>query len=187
MWLVAGLGNPGRRYARTRHNAGYEVVDELARRSGVVLRRSWRYPLEWATVSDEAGDCLLVKPRSYMNRSGPAISPLVRRKRLALADLIVVVDDVDLSCGRIRVRPRGSGGGHNGLKSLIAALGSDAFARVRVGVGGPPGGRSMVEHVLGGYTSAERQAVDEAVRRAAAAVGCIRRDGLDRAMNEYNG
>jgi peptidyl-tRNA hydrolase, PTH1 family len=115
------------------------------------------------------------------------VGPVLRRKGLSLAELIVIVDDVDLACGRIRVRRRGSAGGHNGLKSVIAALGSDDFIRVRIGVGGRPEDRDMVDHVLSVFTSDERKLLDEAVSRAADAVGCVIREGIDYAMNRYNG
>ena len=187
MWLVAGLGNPGKRYERTRHNVGFEVVDALARRAAVSFRRSWRFPGDLAEVRDDGERLLLLKPRTFMNRSGQAVGPVLRRKGLALAEMIVIVDDTDLECGKIRLRRRGSAGGHNGLKSVIAALGSDDFIRLRVGVGGRPGDRDMVDHVLSGFAPDERTRVDEAVERAAEAVWCVVRDGVDPAMNRYNG
>lgn len=187
MWLVAGLGNPGKRYARTRHNVGFEVVDELARRAAASFRRSWRFPGELAEVREDGDRLLLLKPRTYMNRSGQAVGPVLRRKGLALAELIVIVDDTELACGAVRLRRRGSAGGHNGLKSVIASLGSDEFIRLRVGVGGRPDDREMVDHVLSGFTPDERDVVDEAVSRAADAVWAVIRDGVDYAMNRYNG
>ncbi len=187
MWCVAGLGNPGRRYCGTRHNVGFELVEALAARAGGRWRRSWRFPLDYVELQDEGGRTALVKPRNYMNRSGWALAPYLKRKGLALADLIVIVDDIELACGRIRVRPRGSAGGHNGLKSIIAALGTDDFKRVRVGVGGRSADRSLVEHVLSRFAPAERRALDEALDRALAAVDCIRTRGVEQAMNEYNG
>lgn len=148
MWMVAGLGNPGRRYRGTRHNAGFEVLDAMAETAGASFRRSWRLSADWTEVEDEGHRLLLVKPRTYMNRSGQAVAPALRRKGLALSDLIVVVDDTDLVCGRLRIRRRGSAGGHNGLKSVMAGLGTDDFVRVRVGVGGRPGDREQIDHVL---------------------------------------
>lgn len=187
VWCIAGLGNPGRRYAGTRHNVGFDAVDAIASAEGGGWRRSWRFPLEYATGEGANGTSWLVKPRGYMNRSGLALAPFMRRKGLALADLIVLVDDIDLACGRIRIRRRGSAGGHNGLKSIIAACGGDDFIRVRIGVGGHAADRSRVDHVLSRFGPDERRLVDEAVQRVVAAVECIRSQGVDRAMNEYNG
>ena len=187
MWLVAGLGNPGRRYQRTRHNVGFDVIDELARRAGVSCRRSWRFPVDLAEARIEGARCLLLKPRNFMNRSGLAIAPVLRRKGLALSDLIVIVDDVELPCGRIRIRRSGSAGGHNGLKSVIAAVGGAEFPRIRVGVGGRSEAIDMSAHVLSGFTPAQRKEVDAALIRAADAIHCITKDGLEKAMNEYNG
>ncbi len=187
MWCIVGLGNPGQRYAGTRHNVGFDAADAVAADHDADWRRSWRFPLEAASWRDTHGLNWLVKHRRYMNRSGLALAPFMRRKGLALGDLIVLVDDIDLACGRIRIRRRGSAGGHNGLKSIIAACGGDDFIRVRIGVGGHAADRSRVEHVLSRFAPAERNLVDDAVQRVAVAVDCIRTQGVDRAMNEYNG
>jgi PTH1 family peptidyl-tRNA hydrolase len=187
MWLVAGLGNPGRRYEGTRHNVGFDVVDVLARRSGVAFRRSWRFPCELAEAVEPEGRLLLCKPRTFMNLSGQAVGPLLRRKGLATDTLIVIVDDTDLGCGKIRIRKRGSAGGHNGLKSVIASLGSDDFVRLRVGVGGRPEDRDMVDHVLSGFHPDERETMEAAVERSAEAVWTIVEKGVEIAMNRYNG
>lgn len=187
MWLIAGLGNPGKRYERTRHNIGFEVVECLAAQGGGSFRRSWRFPAELTEIQVEREKLLLCKPRTFMNRSGDAVGPICRKKGIALAQLIVIVDDTELPCGRLRIRRRGGAGGHNGLKSIMAALGTDDFARIRVGVGGRPQDRDMVDHVLSGFAPDDRKAVNEAVERAAQAVKSIIADGLDKAMNEYNG
>lgn len=187
MWLIAGLGNPGRRYERTRHNVGFDVLDELARTDGGTFRRSWRFPGDWTEIREGQERLLLLKPRTYMNKSGQAVGPVLRRKGLALSDLIVIVDDTELACGSLRIRRRGSAGGHNGLKSVMAAVGSDEFMRVRIGVGGRPDERAMMEHVLSRFAPDERKQVDPAITRAADAVRCIVNEGVDRAMNEYNG
>lgn len=186
MKLVVGLGNPGRKYARTRHNVGFEVIDELARRAGVEFRHSWRVPADLADAEIAGSRVVLVKPRTYMNRSGDAVGPLARRKGWGAGDVLAVVDDVDLECGRLRLRKDGSAGGHNGLKSLIEALGSQGFPRVRVGIGRDTGGE-MVDHVLGTFRPEERKVMDEAVARAADAVESAIADGMDRAMNRFNG
>ncbi|HMP77255.1 MAG TPA: aminoacyl-tRNA hydrolase [Kiritimatiellia bacterium] len=185
MKLVIGLGNPGRAYAHTRHNVGFDVVEELARRMQVEFRRSWRFPADLAEGELEGERVVLARPRTFMNRSGEAGGALMRKKGIALADVVVVVDDVDLPAGRLRLRKAGSAGGHNGLKSLIAHFGSDAFPRVRVGVGRDAGG-DTVEHVLGRFTPDEQPVIREAVQRAADAVAAALRNGWARAMNEFN-
>lgn len=187
MKLVVGLGNPGRRYAGTRHNIGFEVLDEVARRAGVDFRRSWRFPADLAEATLAGGRVLLVKPRTYMNQCGEAVAPLVRKKGVPLADVLVVVDDVELECGRMRLRAGGSAGGHNGLKSLIERLGTEAFPRVRVGVGRLAAGGDLVQHVLGRFAPADRGVMEEAVKRAADAVDAVLTGGLERAQNNFNG
>lgn len=186
MWLVVGLGNPGNAYDRTRHNIGFRVVDALAERAGVKLRRSWRVSAEMAEAGEARERHLLVKPRTFMNRSGLAVAPLLRRKGLAPSDLIVIVDDTELDAGQIRVRAKGSPGGHNGLKSIQASIGTDAYNRVRVGVGRKPPGEDMVAFVLGRFAPTEQRVMEEAVISAADAVQAIMTRGVDRAMNDFN-
>ncbi len=185
MKLIVGLGNPGRAYAHTRHNVGFDVVDELARRMGIGFRRSWRFPADLAEGELSGERAVLAKPRTFMNRSGEAAGPLMRKKGLQPAEVVVVVDDVDLPVGRLRLRAAGSAGGHNGLKSLIAHMGSDRFPRVRVGIGRDPAGETT-GHVLGRFAPEEQLAMREAIARAADAVAAALRDGWDRAMNEFN-
>lgn len=187
MKLVVGLGNPGRKYEHTRHNVGFAVLDELARRAGVSFRRSWRFPAELAETTVGGTPVLLVKPRTYMNRSGEAVGPLARKKGVAVADVVVVVDDMDLDAGRLRIRPGGSSGGHNGLKSIAEHVGAESFPRVRVGVGRPQAGQDRVDFVLGSLPPGEREAVRDAMGRAADAVAAVLEHGCDRAMNEFNG
>lgn len=187
MKLVVGLGNVGRKYDHTRHNVGFAVVDELARRQGASFRRSWRFPADLAEVTLGGQAVLLVKPRTYMNRSGEAAGPLARKKGVAVGDVVAVVDDVELEAGRLRIRRGGSAGGHNGLKSLIEHLGSQEFPRVRVGVGPVPSGGDRIAFVLGTFPAAERAAMADAVARAADAVEAALADGFDRAMNQFNG
>ena len=187
MKLVVGLGNPGRKYDGTRHNVGFEVLDEVARRVRAELRRSWRFPADLAEATWEGERLVLVRPRTYMNESGEAVASVARKKGVATGDLLVLVDDVELECGRLRLRAGGSAGGHNGLKSLIERLGSDAFPRVRVGVGRVPGGGDMVRHVLGRFAPEDQAVMAEAVDRAAEAALAVLRDGLERAQNKFNG
>lgn len=187
MKMVVGLGNPGRKYEHTRHNVGFDVVDELARRAGVAFRRSWRFPADLAEATLAGKRVLLVKPRTFMNRSGEAVGPLARKRGVAPAELLVVVDDVELECGRLRLRRDGRAGGHNGLKSLIELVGSEAFPRVRVGVGRVPEGGDLVQHVLGRFAPDDRKVMSEAVNRAADAVELVMKDGLEKAQNTFNG
>ncbi len=188
MKTVVGLGNPGSKYEGTRHNVGFRVVEELARRMGADLRRSWRMPLRM--VEGElpgAGPVRLVEPQTFMNASGEAVAALVRRKGLTAGDLVLVFDDVDLPVGRLRLRPGGGAGGHNGVRSVMEHLGGGTFGRVRLGVGRGAAEKDLVEHVLSGFTPAERPVVEEMVSRAADAVQAILRDGMERTMNRYNG
>ena len=132
---VVGLGNPGARYDGTRHNVGFRVVEMLAERAGAPLKRSWRMRARSCTIQVPGGDLLLVQPQSYMNRSGTTVEALGRRKGLGPGQILVVVDDVDLPVGRIRIRAKGGAGGHNGLRAIIGSLGVESFPRIRVGVG----------------------------------------------------
>ena len=183
MKLVVGLGNPGAKYRLTRHNVGFMVVDRLAVTAGAAVTRKHCSSLvgegHWGEVK-----VVLAKPQTYMNLSGMAVSSLMNYYRVAPADLLVVCDDLDLPFGRIRLRPKGSSGGHRGLASIIAALGRSDFPRLRVGIGKAG---EAVGHVLGRFAAAEEPALAEILETAAAAAVMACRDGLDRAMNRYNG
>lgn len=185
MKLIVGLGNPDRRYQHTRHNVGWEVIDRLAHRLGVAVDQEDG----WALVgSAKVGRhrVFLAKPQTYVNLSGAAVAHLRRRHRVHLDDLAVIVDDLDLPLGRLRLRPGGSHGGHNGLRSIIDAVGSDAFPRLRVGIGRPPEGVDPADHVLTRFTPEERAVMDPALERAADAVETAIREGLHAAMNRFN-
>jgi peptidyl-tRNA hydrolase, PTH1 family len=185
MKAIVGLGNPGAKYAATRHNVGFGVVDELARRAGVdfeaapadALMARWRRP-------DDV--ILLVKPLTFMNNSGQAIGDLARYFKIEVADLLVVVDEVQLPLGRIRARARGSAGGHNGLKSAIAHLG-DQFARLRLGVGRGDARRDLADHVLSRFDTDEAAEVERMIARAADAADTFIASGIEAVMNGYNG
>lgn len=185
MKAVIGLGNPGSRYDRTRHNVGFEVLDALAEAEGVSFKRSWRLRSRSCKIDILGREILLVKPQGFMNRSGETLARL-KRRGVAPEEMLVVVDDVDQAPGDLRVRARGSAGGHNGLKSIIRELGSDDFPRVRMGVGAKPPGTDLVEHVLGRFGPDERAAVDQAVQEAANAIRCVIEDGVVTAMNRFN-
>jgi PTH1 family peptidyl-tRNA hydrolase len=183
--VVFGIGNPGAKYEGTRHNLGFEVVEALARGA----RRSFQ-PLpglraEGCEARIETKPTLLVKPLTYVNLCGPVLQTLRKRHRLPLDRLLAVVDDIALPVGELRLRKQGSDGGHKGLKSLIEHLGTTDFSRLRLGVG-DPGSRPAEDYVLERFTAPERPPIDEAVDRAAAAVGLWLRVGPDRAMNEVN-
>ena len=190
---MVGLGNPGPRYERTRHNAGFMVIDELAARTraaGRLFHDAW---VAEATLSGEPA--LFVKPQAYMNLSGEPVARLLSEHASSVADLVVVVDDVALPLGRLRVRERGSDGGHNGLRSLAAALDSFDFARVRVGVGledppdrdSLPHSEDLADFVLGEFLAEELPRLREVIGLAADAVACLAQDGAAVAMNRFNG
>lgn len=187
MKVIVGLGNPGRKYEGTPHNAGFEAVDRIAADAGAVWRRSWRFPLESAQFRVDQQEVLLVKPHTFMNRSGEAVAPLMRKKGVGLADLLVLVDDIDLPLGRLRVRPGGSAGTHNGLKSMIERLGGAAFPRLRIGVGPVPAGRDLVAFVLERYAPDVRDQVGPMLERASDAALAWVRDGVEKTMNRFNG
>ena len=185
--MVVGLGNPGRSYERTRHNVGFEVVDELARRHKVELAQSSRWDVELAEWRVHGHAVELVKPLTFMNASGPPVAAAARKRGWEPGSVLVVYDDVDLPIGQLRLRKKGSAGGHNGIKSMIAALGTQEFPRLRVGVGRPVESGGMVDHVLSRFTPDERKVMVEAIVRAADAVEAALQHGLDKAMNEFNG
>lgn len=186
MKLIVGLGNPGPEYRDTRHNVGFLVVDELANRWR--LSDAWREKFEAlhvrAMVADEA--VVLAKPLTYMNLSGQAVAGLAGFYKIDPADVLVVTDDVALPLGRLRVRPEGGAGGHNGLKSIIQHLGTQAFPRVRVGVGRGDDRRDLADHVLGRFEAGERDTVSAAVLRAADASEKFLAEGIERVMSAFN-
>jgi PTH1 family peptidyl-tRNA hydrolase len=187
MKLIAGLGNPGRQYAGTRHNVGFEVVEEIARRHGLSfdsapvdgLMARWRTP-------EVQGGVILVKPLTFMNRSGFAVAELARYFRIEFADILVVVDEVALELGRLRARARGSAGGHNGLKSVAEQLGTEEYPRLRIGVGRGDQRRDLADHVLARFEADERAVVEETIKRAADAVETFVTSGIGPVMNAYN-
>ncbi|NOU35485.1 MAG: aminoacyl-tRNA hydrolase [Kiritimatiellaceae bacterium] len=186
MKVIVGLGNPGREYAMTRHNIGFLVLDELAGRSGVSFRRNWWFPAQTAkgTIGGEA--VRLVKPQTFMNRSGLAVGTALRKAGGKADGLIVVFDDVALGWGQLRVRAQGSAGGHNGVQSVTDVLGSGAFGRIRIGIGPKPDSVSLSNYVLGPFSDAEEQDLKDVVRRAADAVEKVCTAGIEQAMNCFN-
>lgn len=182
--LIVGLGNPGKEYQETRHNVGFRVVELLAQRHGIELRRQ-RHQAVFGEGRIAGVSVLLAKPLTYMNLSGAAVAALARYHNVTPADILVICDDVALPVGRLRLRGQGSAGGHNGLRSIIDALGTTRFPRLRIGVGAPDG-RPLVDHVLGRFDRAEAEAIAVTLAEAADAVETFLRDGLEAAMNRYN-
>ena len=187
MKLVVGLGNPGVKYINTRHNVGFWVIDDLARRGQVVCdRNKWKAYVAETRIGNEK--IVLVKPQSFMNLSGESVREMVSfYSEVDLArDLIVAYDDMDFSVGQLRLRQSGSSGGHNGIKSLIEQLGTDNFGRIRLGIGRPQTAEGAIGHVLGAFDKAERLVVDAMVQRAADAVEFAVEHSFDLAMNRFN-
>jgi peptidyl-tRNA hydrolase, PTH1 family len=182
MKAIVGLGNPGAEYEGTRHNVGFDVIDLVARRWKVRLR-SWKSVADLAVVPGH--DALLAAPKTFMNLSGEAVQRMAAFYHLEPSDVLVVVDDVNLSLGRLRLRPSGSAGGHNGLKSVIAHLGI-GFPRLRIGVERGDPARDLSDRVLSRFPSSERAIVDQAIERAADAVETFVEVGFDAAMNRFN-
>nr|WP_191384278.1 aminoacyl-tRNA hydrolase [uncultured Lachnoclostridium sp.] len=186
MYIIAGLGNPGQPYEGTRHNAGFDVIDVLAREYNI----SVDYRKNRALIGKgiiEGRKVILAKPQTYMNLSGESIRGLVDYyKADEESELIVIYDDVSLDPGQIRIRKKGSAGGHNGIKSIIAHLGTEVFPRVKVGVGQKPRQYDLADYVLGHFSGEERERMAEGYRHAAEAVRYMVTDRVDEAMNEYN-
>ncbi|HTL44709.1 MAG TPA: aminoacyl-tRNA hydrolase [Vicinamibacterales bacterium] len=185
MKLVVGLGNPGRQYAGTRHNVGFDAVDLLAGRHALSWEAAPRGIDALSTRWNLAGT-LVAKPLTFMNRSGEAIVGLLQFYKIEVPDLLVIVDEIQLEAGRIRLRPSGSAGGHNGLKSIIQSLGTDAFPRLRIGIGRGDAQRDLADHVLSRVEPAERPVIEEAIGRAADAAELFVAEGIMPAMNRFN-
>jgi PTH1 family peptidyl-tRNA hydrolase len=184
-WIVLGLGNPGAEYRNTRHNVGWWCMDELVRRTKAELIRK-RKELRYAEVELGGSQVVLAYPRTFMNRSGLALNYLTNRYKTAPENILVVTDDINLSPGSVRIRKKGGPGGHNGLKSVITALGTNEFPRVRIGVGNPETSAEQVDHVLGTFDPETRDQVTAASIRAADAITMIVNGELDNAMNKFN-
>ena len=185
-WLLVFLGNPGPKYDCTRHNAGFMAGDALAKKLGVSVNRA-RFKALTATAEIGGEKVLLMKPQTYMNLSGEAVGEAARFYKIPPEHVIVVSDEISLPLGKLRVRMKGSAGGHNGLKSIIAALGSDAFPRVRIGVGAPPHpDYDMADWVLSVFRNQDLEDMLAAADRAADAVTCYVSNGPERAMNRFN-
>ncbi|WP_460167971.1 aminoacyl-tRNA hydrolase [Thermostilla marina] len=186
MKLVVGLGNPGRRYEGTRHNVGFEVLRRLAAEWADGKPRK-QFHGETVEARIAGLKVLLLSPTTYMNRSGTSVAACAGFYRLEPKDILVVCDDLDLPLGKLRLRPKGSPGGHNGLADIIRMLGRDDFPRLRVGIGRPPAGAEAADYVLDRFSSEQRPVIESAFSRAAEAVVTWVERGIDEAMNRYNG
>lgn len=184
MKLIVGLGNPGRDFARHRHNVGFRCVNAFARRHRLAFSRSQsRARIARGVVAGE--EVVLARPQTFMNLSGRAVAGLVKGLRIDPLDLLVIYDDMDLLLGTVRLRPGGSAGGHHGMESIIAALGSQEFPRLRVGIGRPSGG-DVVSYVLDDFSPEEDKEVEKAVATVVEALECYVKEGLEEAMNRFN-
>lgn len=185
MKLVVGLGNPGRKYERTRHNLGFLVIDRIATENEIAVKKKLCDALvgEWSCNGEKL---LLVKPQTFMNRSGDAVKGLMRKFRASPEELVVICDDLDLPFGRIRIRPKGGAGGHRGLLSIIESVGGSPFYRVRIGIGRPPDGVNPEEYVLEPFDSEEIGQLDGLIPRAAEAVISLLKNGGHWAMERFN-
>lgn len=185
MYIIAGLGNPGKEYEKTRHNAGFAVIDELASKHNIDIDNSkFKGMLGKGVINGEK--VVLVKPLTYMNNSGECIRAVMDYYKADIEDFIVVFDDISLDVGKLRIRPKGSAGGHNGIKSIIAHLGSDGFKRVKFGVGNKPSGWDLADWVLGRFNKEDEKTLEETKKKACEAIEAIMADGTEAAMNKFN-
>ena len=186
MFIIAGLGNPDRQYEGTRHNAGFEVIDRIAEKYNIEVNMKKHRALIGKGIL-EGQKVILAKPQTYMNLSGESILSLTDYYKIdPERELLVIYDDVSLDVGQLRIRAKGSAGGHNGIKNIIAHLGTQVFPRIKVGVGEKPKGYDLADYVLGHFSRVEREQMDEGYDRAVRAVELIMSGRIDEAMNEYN-
>ena len=185
--LIVGLGNPGAQYTWTRHNYGFLVLEALGKKLKAKGHVSASNHGVVAKVDIEDVPCSLLMPMTFMNNSGLSVKKLIDRQGTALEDILIVCDDLSLSFGKLRLRPVGSAGGHNGLRSIIETLGSDQFARLRLGIDTPKDGAETVDHVLANFTPAEKKALPDLINHALDCVTCWVTEGAEVAMNKFNG
>lgn len=187
MYIIAGLGNPTKQYENTRHNAGFGVIDHLAEKYGIAVRQAG-YKGLYGTGYIEGNKVMLLKPQTFMNLSGESIRAAADFFKIDFEEeLIVVYDDISLPPGQLRVRGKGSAGGHNGIKNIILHMGTQKFPRVKVGVGEKPSGFDLADYVLGHFSAEEQKQMNRAFECASEAVVSIITEGIDRAMNQFNG
>ena len=186
-WLVVGLGNPGAKYEHTRHNMGFLTVDLLAEQAGVKLNKV-KFKSAYNIIPFAGAKCLVMKPQTYMNLSGEAVREAVQFYKIPADHVLVIYDDVSLPVGKLRVRPTGSAGGHNGIKNIIAHLGTQDFPRIKIGVGAKPCPEyDLADWVLGRFSAQEKKLLDPAIDRAAQAVELLLTEGIEKASSRFNG
>ena len=184
-WLIAGLGNPGSKYENTRHNMGFRTVELLAEQKGVKLNKV-KFKSAYNICEFAGCRCLVMKPQTYMNLSGEAVREAAQFYKIPPDHVLVIYDDVSLPVGKLRVRPTGSAGGHNGIKNIIAHLGTQDFPRVKIGTGAPEDKDGMIDWVIGVPSQKEREVLLESFKRAIEAAACVIEHGCQRAMNDFN-
>ena len=187
MFVIVGLGNPDKKYEHTRHNIGFDVIDALADKYNIDIREK-KHKALCGTGVIEGTKVLLVKPLTYMNLSGEAVGEVMNFYKLdPEEDLLVIFDDISLEPGNIRIRKKGSAGGHNGIKSIIAHLGTEVFPRLKFGVGDKPKGMDLADYVLGNFSSEDEAILADAIKKACDAIECMVTEDCDAAMNKFNG
>ena len=185
-WLIVGLGNPGSKYENTRHNMGFKTIDLLAEKLNVPVNKV-KFKAVYNTVNFAGCKCLIMKPQTYMNLSGEAVREAAQFYKIPADHVLVIYDDISLPVGKLRVRPTGSAGGYNGIKNIIAHLGTQEFPRVKIGVGAPEGAdKDMVDWVIGAPSQAERKILAESFEKAIDAAEAIIKNGCQKAMNQFN-
>jgi PTH1 family peptidyl-tRNA hydrolase len=191
MKLIVGLGNPGKRYAHNRHNIGFRCIDLLAKRNSLQIKRSQcQSKVGGGTIAGV--EVVLARPQTFVNVSGEAVKGLMHKCRISVDDLIIICDDLDLPAGKVRIRHNGGSGGHNGLKSIIAEIGTQDFCRIKIGIGRPPGEEAgmdeeaVISYVLSDFSPDEVQLIEPAISRAVEAIECLLSEGIVTAMNKFN-
>lgn len=185
MKLLVGLGNPGSEYSRNRHNMGFLCLAHFAKSHRLAF--SQRESKSRVARGEISGiPVILAKPTTYMNTSGVAVASLVRQEKILMSDILIIHDDMDLPLGKIRLKPKGSAGGHHGIESIIASLGSQEFPRLRVGIGRPGDTGGTIDYVLGDFVPSERDIVEEVIARVSKAIDCFLAEGLEKAMSQFN-
>ncbi len=185
LWLIAGLGNPGRKYSRSRHNAGFMALDRIAQNWRIRMGRR-KFDAEFGTGKIDGADAVLVKPMTYMNRSGLPISRAAAFFQIPLDHVLVIHDDIDIGYGHIKIKKKGGHGGHNGLRSIIDAVGSGDFPRIKVGIGRPEGPIAVSDYVLGNFSASEFADFEPVLGQTAEAAAVILQHGMDQGMNRFN-
>ncbi len=187
MYLIAGLGNPEKKYDGTRHNIGFETIDLFCRKHGISLNKL-KHKALWGEAVINGEKVIVAKPQTYMNLSGESIRDIANFYKIPTENIVIICDDINLETGRIRIRPKGSDGGHNGLKSIIYQLADDGFVRIRMGVGAPKGEHyNLADYVLGKFSKEEIETLTETANRVVDAVECIIKNDVPGAMNKFNG